>query len=386
MTTTVKVRGIKKVTVHKKGQTYTYFYHRKTKRRVEDAGGIPLTPDDGVRFAAAVEALDQLIDFRVPTTPDGTWGGLVTAYKASPEFHLLSQRTKRDYLRVLDYLKPLRRMPLVEMDTPFVLGVRQKAFGKMGLRWANYTVSVISVVHTWGGPHGWVKGNPAIEVKKLKKPKGARKVNRAWGIDEVQVTLGELDKGVLTAFAISIFAGFPEGDVIVMPWEADRGDRFIWDRKKTGNPIEQEIDPGLRVLLDQEKARVTAWCEEKGRKMPATIITTRSGKPFTESGFRASFFAVIRRLTKEGRVRPGLTFHGLRHTIGKWITDAGGNSRDVAAFLQQRTTAMGEHYSSEADSNRRAAAASLLMEHVRNKVLENQRTADGKPLPARRAK
>lgn len=55
------------------------------------------------------------------------------------------------------------------------------------------------------------------------------------------------------------------------------------------------------------------------------------------------------------KVEPGLTIHGLRHTIGRDVVDAGGDARTAAAMIGDVSSAMGDHYSREADQRRRAA-------------------------------
>src|SRR3981189_1735585 len=46
-----------------------------------------------------------------------------------------------------------------------------------------------------------------------------------------------------------------------------------------------------------------------------TLCANSYGRPWTESGFRASWATVRRKLEKIGRVGPGLTLYGLRHTV-----------------------------------------------------------------------
>lgn len=89
------------------------------------------------------------------------------------------------------------------------------------------------------------------------------------------------------------------------------------------------------------------------------------GRPLTESGFRSLFFRFIRALEAEGAVGKGLTFHGLRHTAGRMLADAGCDTRDIQAVLGHRTSAMSEHYAKEADTRRRASAAITKLERAR---------------------
>ena len=50
----------------------------------------------------------------------------------------------------------------------------------------------------------------------------------------------------------------------------------------------------------------------------------------------------------EEKVRPGLTLHGLRHTLGTMLEEAGMANGDIADELGQATVSMARHYSKNA--------------------------------------
>ncbi|MGA7253124.1 MAG: tyrosine-type recombinase/integrase, partial [Pseudolabrys sp.] len=59
------------------------------------------------------------------------------------------------------------------------------------------------------------------------------------------------------------------------------------------------------------------------------------------------------KLTADGNVGAGLTFHGLRHTVGTVLVEAGCDIDTVRRWLGQKTLAMAIHYSETADTSRR---------------------------------
>jgi integrase len=59
------------------------------------------------------------------------------------------------------------------------------------------------------------------------------------------------------------------------------------------------------------------------------------------------------RLEKAGRVETGLTFHGLRHTCGTLLVEAGFDIDSVRRWLGQKTVAMAIHYTETADTSGR---------------------------------
>ena len=49
-------------------------------------------------------------------------------------------------------------------------------------------------------------------------------------------------------------------------------------------------------------------------------------------------------LEKEGKVGPGLTLYGLRHTLAVILREGGADERTIADALGQRTIEMARHY------------------------------------------
>ena len=112
---------------------------------------------------------------------------------------------------------------------------------------------------------------------------------------------------------------------------------------------------------------------------PPTLAVSSRGTAWTESGFRASFFKLVKRLEREGKVKPGLTFHGLRHTMGKLVIEAGGSKEDVGMILGDRSSAMAEFYSREHEKKGRVTATMEKLEQSERKKMENRTDALGKP-------
>ena len=93
-----------------------------------------------------------------------------------------------------------------------------------------------------------------------------------------------------------------------------------------------------------------------------TICANSRGASWTSDGFKTSFFKFIRNLEKEGVVAPGLTFHGLRHTVATELRELGFDRRLIADMLGQRTESMALHYSQGADLQEKLRPAVEKME------------------------
>ncbi len=133
-----------------------------------------------------------------------------------------------------------------------------------------------------------------------------------------------------------------QGDVLALTKGAIRDGR-IWRRtNKTGQELSIPIHPDLAYLLAQSPQHDAI-----------TIAATTNGTPWTESGFNSSFIKAIAALKRSAKIGDGLTFHGLRHTVGTLLVEAGYDIDTVRRWLGQKTLAMAIHYSETADTSGR---------------------------------
>jgi integrase len=80
-----------------------------------------------------------------------------------------------------------------------------------------------------------------------------------------------------------------------------------------------------------------------------TLCANSDGKPWTLSGFRASWRPIRIKLEREGKIGPGLTLYGLRHTVAVILREIGMDERTIADALGQKTIEMARHYAKGAD-------------------------------------
>lgn len=108
---------------------------------------------------------------------------------------------------------------------------------------------------------------------------------------------------------------------------------------KTGNPIYVPVHPRLKAHLDAQPASLYLIADAKGRPIKAGQLS---------KGLRAWLDTI------------GLTdlhLHGLRHTAGKALAEAGCTPHEIAAVLGHSTLQMVEHYTKAAGQKRMAKAA-----------------------------
>ena len=116
-------------------------------------------------------------------------------------------------------------------------------------------------------------------------------------------------------------------------------------QRKTGARLRIRIHSDLAEVLDRIPRAHMA------------IVHTERGSPYTPSGFRASWRKELARLGLAG-----LQFHGLRHTAGKLLAEAGCTDREIMAILGHRTASMVSRYTRGAEQERLADAAVVKLE------------------------
>ena len=307
----MRIKGVKRVRP-KKGRGKEYFYHRATNKRIA-------APFGTAAFAAEVAALDALAKKQSPR--DGTLKALIVAYKGSPEYMGLMERTKADYEKVFDYLAPIGEMPLISLDMAGVYRLREQAMRRKKRRFANYVIQVLRRVLGWGQPRGFVELNAAKGVEAVERPKHLPRANRPWTDDEREAVLREAPIELRAMIALGMYAGLREGDACTIT-KASYSDGLIeCVASKNGEHLWLPVHFRLKSILAELSAeRIRKLSNRAGRRKvvpidPPTLSVTSKGTSWTEAGFRASFFKLLRKLAASGQVRPGLTFHGLRHTI-----------------------------------------------------------------------
>lgn len=327
--TVLRIKGLKRYRA--KGRWYAY--HRKT--------GIRLKAEFGTaEFIAELALIERKL--KTAKALPGTLGSLLASYRNSPAFTDLAPASKDGYGRMMNLLKPLDAMPLVEISSQFVAGLRDRVAAKHGRRQANYVMAVLSVAFEHGKEHGVVSENPVKGVKRVKRARGAKTANRPWTLEECRTVISTLPAQLRLPVALGMFTGLRKGDVLALTKAAIRDGR-IWRRtNKTGQEVSIPVHPDLDHLL------ATA-----PRHDAITIAATTKGTPWTESGFNSSFIKAMSELKRDGKIGDGLTFHGLRHTVATLLVEAGYDLDTVRRWLGQKTLAMAIHYSESADTSDR---------------------------------
>ena len=157
-------------------------------------------------------------------------------------------------------------------------------------------------------------------------------------------------RGVLTLCA---FTGLRKGDALTLTKAAHDAESgwIATNTAKTGRKVQWLVIAPLRAILDAARGHDAI-----------TIAATSKGRPWSVSGFGTAWQRLRTRLEAEGEIGPGLTLHGLRHSVAHVLAEQGFSLRTIANALGQSSEAMARHYTRRADLTRNMVRVGEILE------------------------
>jgi hypothetical protein len=204
-----------------------------------------------------------------------------------------------------------------------------------GRRFANYVKAVLSIVFGMATERGHTQSNPAAHVRNIRRAKGAPEANRPWSDAERHATLDAAPDHIKPVLALMMFTGLGPKDALRSFY---RDAEIATRRAKTGEPVYWPAAAPLRNVLASAVAHKAL-----------TLCVNSNGRPWTESGFRASWRHLRIQLERKGQIEPGLTLYGLRHTVDVILRECGFDERTIADALGQKTIEIARHHARGAD-------------------------------------
>jgi integrase len=327
--TVVRVKGFK-IFRDRHGKNWRC-YHRATGIKID----LKTAPFGSAEFLAECARISALVNATTPKP--GTLGLLIEAYRGHAAFLDLAPRTRSDYQSIFDYLKPIADTPLIKFDKPLIVRIRDKATTK-GRRQANYVKTVLSLLFAWGCERGFIATNPAAGIKSIRRKRGLPDANRPWSDEERYAVLERVSVQMRKPIGLMMFTGLGPADALTLPRSFFKENEIATNRTKTGEPVFWQCPDQLISIL-----------AEPPPHNAITLCANSNGRPWTVSGFNASWRKVKKRLEAEGVIGPGLTLYGLRHTVAVILREAGCDERTIADAPGQRDPKMALHYSKLAD-------------------------------------
>jgi integrase len=327
--TRIKVKGFK---IFRDRHGKERCYHRATGIAVN----LAKCPIGSAGFFAEVARIGALTTVTEPKP--GTLGLLINEYRAHAAFMDLAPRTRVDYQRVFDYLKPITDTPLIRFDRPLIVRIRDMAVKTRGRRQGNYVKTVLSLLFSWGAERGYLDKNPASEIRSVRRPRGMPDANRPWSDEERHTVLERVPAHMRLPIGMMMFTGLGPEDALSLPRSFFKDSEIATRRSKTGEPVYWLCPAPLLEIIAASPAHDAI-----------TLCANSYGRPWTGSGFRASWRSIKTTLETEGAIGPGLTLYGLRHTVAVILREIGCDERTIADALGQETIEMARHYAKGAD-------------------------------------
>ena len=323
----VRLKHVKKYTAFGR----TYWYHRVTKERLPD--------DEAERIARVLHVNATLEGWRDDTIP-GSIGDIISRYRASPEFKRLAPLTRESYRGSLDLLdRTFANDPIADIDVAWLYEVRDAMADTP--RAADKMLTMLSILLNYAIARGFRQDNPARHVKKLRGGKSFE----PWTEAAIERFRADANPRMVWAMELALFTGQRRSDVLAMRWNHIEDGLIEVAQQKTGERLLIPVHPQL--------ADVLAGIPRKG----LVIVHREDGRPYSGTGFASIFHREKKRLGLAA-----LQFHGLRHTAGQRLAEAGCSDREIMAILGHRTASMVTRYTRRADQKRLAKAAIVKLE------------------------
>jgi integrase len=226
-----------------------------------------------------------------PPSRNGGSGGLTAIGKEFGDFPLsgLSEREARtEFLRWRDEV------------------------AKRSKRTADYGWSVLARALSWALDRGLIDANPCEKGDGVYR---ASRAERVWTETDEAAFTAVASPQMRLAFMLALWTGQRQGDILRLAWSAYDGVSIRFKQAKTGVRVVVPVGAPLKAILDATSRRAPQ------------VVTNEDGRPFTSSGFRASF-----RATQVRAGVKGLTFHDLRGTAVTRLAVAGATEMEIAAI------------------------------------------------------
>lgn len=332
------------------------------------------TPELQTEVSRILEGLKRAAAAAVPVA--GTVGRALERYNRSSEFLGLAQSTQRNYQYMIDELvTDCGDLRLQDVDYTWLKDL-QDVWASRGYKVANDLMQVLKNALEPARKKGAIRGRPFDDVAKLKRPSGMGEAHPAWRESEiigaVELAIERKQPGLARAVALGAWGGFRRGGICRIPLAAriegfdEDGvteKRLYWTTPKRQVLCDKPEDPRLSAVLARTANRAL------------TIAYNMYEQPWKERALNQAFDRLLERLAVQGRARPELDIHGLRHARGMELAHAGASEFQIMAQLEHATSAAARHYIRQASRTQGANAGQAKVEILRQRRAKRSASA-----------
>jgi integrase len=287
------------------GTTKTYWYAWRGGPRLNGEYGSP-------EFIASYTAACAT---KVPA-PEGRLLALTQAYQQSQDFLALRERTRSDYVKQIAKIEQrFGDAPNKALADPRTRGIFLDWRDELALRskrQADYAWTVLARVLSWAKDRGKITVNPCERGGRVYH--GTR-VDFVWSVEDEAAFLEHAPAQLHLPLLLALWTGQRQGDLLRLPWSAYDGDHIRLRQSKTGMRVVIPVAAPLKAALDAAP-----------RRSPI-ILTSKSGRPWTSGGFRASWH-----IGCDAAGISGITFNDLRGTAVTRLALVGCSEAEIATI------------------------------------------------------
>ena len=253
--------------------------------------------------------------------PADSLEALIGAYRRSPEWGALGERTRTNYSIYLRPLEEVGHLPVRQMKRRELLLIRDAIAKARGNGAGTGFLRAASALFGWAVNHDWIEHTPVHRIKRL--PGGHL---RAWTRAEADAAVEGLPEHLRRVVLLGRFTGQRRGDLCGMTWSSYDGTTLRLVQQKTGAALVIPCHPVLKSALDGWRRDASA----------VTILTNTLGRPWVAQHLSHELPKALARL---GLARD-LNVHGLRKLAAAELADVGCTMHEIAAITGHRTLAM----------------------------------------------
>ena len=268
---------------------------------------------------------------------------LIDDYIASSDFRRLSTSTRKEYARVTGYLGDrIGYVAVDQLQRPLIRDLRDR-WALDGHRAATLRLQLLKNACRPMIEDELLPLNLFTGLSRVKGRGRYPEPHPVWKSGEFAAVLEACSHmpGLVRAIALARYGGFRRDDLCRIPVSARVLDgariRYRWRSGKSSVGIEHLEDPRLTELLDVRTSSIAP-----------TIAYNRRGGDWQPRQLSQALARILRRLEAAGKVRSGLTWHGLRHTRGVELAEAGCSDAIIMAQLGHTTDRSAQIYRRQA--------------------------------------
>ncbi len=310
------------------------FYFRRPGFKSVPLPGLPWSPQFMEVYEAALSG--QPVQIGASRTKPGTVSATIIGYYRDQSFLALAPSTQRPLRGILEHFRAEhgeKRIALLQRQHITTLLNSKKRFA------ARHWLMAIRALMKYAVEIGVRGDNPAAGVKLPNM-----KTDGYHGWTEAEIEQFEKHHGLGTrprmALALLLYTGQRRGDAIRIGRQHIRDGMIHVRQQKTGIELAIPIHATLAAIIAEAPAD------------HLTLLTTKTGKPFSAAGFGNWFRD---RCNEAGLVH--CSAHGLRKAAARRLAEAGCTMHEIAAITGHASLSEVQRYTKAADQKRLALSA-----------------------------